>query len=339
MSVIESRIINHDFRICITCKKPILPPYSNGRQRTHPGACRKAFHDKLRREYHYTHERKAYVPTPMKVAEKVSRSLARSGFNVDLSNDPDPKRTAKLIRLGKKAEVRLEAHRERRAEEAEAERIAAIPVSRSCIGDGDGPHDLLNYHTYLDKDGIEWTPVWTLNYSLDKTRTVFCSMFRTADPYSDPVARLFPYEDELELSCDAFGDVEARPLISGGWFMCDLGDPDQIKAVPDSFDVESFLKYRDWIIPWVQETVTEYKMKGFEQEYHRSKWSWWARQHMKFTPYLQTHSVRLRRNKVCHGLRNEMCEGTDCHLVLTQELLAEKDWQAKYRDDPYAFVL
>ena len=310
-------------RICKWCGKPIEPPYSNNRQNTHEDtettSCRTEYHRLLRRNWDKANH-KSYNST-LTAAEKANRGLARSGFDVDLTGTPDPKKVAALIRAGDKYMANLSRLRKNRDVKAEAERVARLPQARSCIGAGPGPHELVEYHVYQDKNGANWSASWILD--TNSTHTMVCNLY---DETGRNSVQFRPYSMKLQLSCDAFG---LKP--AGKSLVADLNIPDHTASTSEVFDLDSFLKYYNWIGCWVDESREEHNMKEKQIEYEKSRWLWDAEKYEDVTPRLKNTAIKRRRDIVCRGYRGKTCSGSPmCHLTLTQERLEEQSWKVRY---------
>ena len=308
--------------ICIVCGVIVPgPTRTNNRQLTHKGKCHDTHAARLKRKAAASQYAK-HGHTPLSECIRAERRLARKGHVVDMSQFKDPRKAADIILAGEKYLTNLARLRKNRAVKVETERVAGLPVSRSCIYDGPGPHNLLEYHTYLDHCN-EWSASWILDRN--STHTVVCNLY---DETGRNSVQFRPHSMKLQLSCDAFGLEPA-----GKSLVYDLNDPACVAAASEVFDLDSFLQYYNWIGCWVDESREEHNMKENQTMYEKSRWLWDAEKYEDVTPRLKNAAIKRRRNITCSGYRGDTCSGRPpCHLTLTRERLEEQSWKVRYSE-------
>ena len=307
--------------ICIVCGEIVPgPTRTNNRQLTHKGKCHDTHAARLKRKAAASSYAK-HGHTPLSECIRAERRLARKGHVVDMSQFKDPRKAADIILAGEKYLTNLARLRKNRDVKAEAERVARLPQARSCIGAGPGPHELVEYHVYQDKNGANWSASWILD--TNSTHTMVCNLY---DETGRNSVQFRPYSMTLQLSCDAFGlEPAGKSLVS------DLNIPDHAASVSKVFDLDSFLKYYNWIGCWVDESREEHAMNEKQIEYEKSRWLWDAEKYEDVTPRLKNIASKRRRDIVCRGYLGKTCSGSPmCHLTLTQERLEEQSWKVRY---------
>ena len=293
-----------NLRTCVVCHKSILPyELTNGRQMTHSGKCQRIrLLESARKRSVRNYKKVTESESAASKAKRNHASLEKQGIEVPPGTviaDPETRKAVLSYQKRKEKRQQRAAKKVILEEKKEYGRL----FFRGCVGTGPGIHRILDYHTYFDCAGVEYECNW-----FRKDDDAWCN-FRIRGK------RVSQYSYTLDKICLPSGSFG----LSSNLFVS-LKESGWKDRLPKPFYGHSLRQYVNYIIPWVEEALGEYKAKASGRyQYDEQPWMRNAELSDKVTVRLSDPPRRTYRE--CDGRDGRVCSGTNingetCHVKL-----------------------